>query len=504
MRSRRKVPVLMAVVIVAKLVGMLRDMVLANYFGTSAVSDAYIIASTVPTTLFFFIGQSIQTSFLPIFNRVRLAGGEEKGLRYTNNLLSVVGLVCVILVSLLLLLSSQIVGLFASGFDAPTAALAARFVRICAPSLFAMSLVSLFTGYPHAHESFLPVAAMSLPRNAFIMLSIVLAAKYDLDWLGWGLLLAYMGELLLLAPFAVRKGYRLRPVLQLRDPDLEETGKMVAPVLLGLGVSRINKIIDRSLASTVVTGGVSALSYASIINIAVQEILVTSLITVLFASCSELISKKRDEEAKKQLHQTIDLLLTLFIPASLALILLARPVISVVLGRGQFNEQSLELTMGAYRCYTAGLLFLALKDVLVRMFYAYKDTKTATVTSVVSILLNIALNLSLYRWLGLNGLAIATAISTTVHSLALYVLLRKRIGDYGLRDSLSVALKSALGSAVMLAALIALQKLLPSLADRALLQLAVLVPAGVLVYAGMELLLKNPSLNRYFRHARHE
>ena len=166
--------VLMGVIVFAKLLGMLREVFLANYYGTSGISDAYLIASSVPTLLFYFIGHALSTSFLPMYNKVKEEKGEDEANRYANNLLTVSLLICTLIVAVLLAFPGVVVKLFAAGFVDETAALAAYFIRICAVSLYFMTVVSVWSGYLQAKNSFIIPAIVSVPRNLIVIASIVL------------------------------------------------------------------------------------------------------------------------------------------------------------------------------------------------------------------------------------------------------------------------------------------------------------------------------------------
>lgn len=437
---------LMLVILFTKIIGMFRDIVLANYFGTTNVSDAYLIAASVPTLLFYFIGHALSTAYIPMYNKVRTSAGAEKAERFSNTLLNVSLLLSTLIVLLLLLFPHGIIKVFATGFDTATAGIAARMIRLSAPSLYAMSAVSILTGYLQANNCFLPPAAVSLPRNIAIILSIVLASFLGIDYLGLGLLAAHLLEFLFLVPFARKEKYHFKLTMDLKDPFLPETIQMVVPIIIGVCVGQINKIIDRSMASSVTVGGISALTYASIINTAVQGVLVTGIITILFAKCSELVAKGEHAAVKQRLSDTLDSLIFLLVPACFGIIILARPIVSLVLCRGAFDQHSLDLTVGALRCYTLGLLFLALRDTLVKIFYAYKDTKSTTIVSTVSIALNIVLNLILGCLMGINGLALATSISAIFNGIVLYILLRKKAGSMNTKHTAVVLFKSLIGS----------------------------------------------------------
>lgn len=440
---------LMAIIIIAKVVGMLRDIVLANYFGTTNISDAYLIASSVPTLLFYFIGHSLSTAYIPMYNKVKVGCGEGKAQNFSNNLLTISLFISTAIVLLLLLFPNAVVKIFAAGFDKDTAAIAVRLIRISAPSIYLMCMVNICGGYLQANKSFLAPAAISLPRNAAIVVSVVLAASLGTDWLGWGLLLSYLLEFLFLIPFVFRTGYRYKPVLDFKDAYIHETLYVVTPILIGVCVGQVNKIIDRSMASTIIEGGISALTYAVIINNAVQEILVTGIITILFASCSELVAKQEHTRVKEKLSETINSMIFLIVPACVGVTVLAEPIVELVLCRGEFDQNSLKLTAGALRCYTVGLMFLAIRDTLVKVFYAYKDTKTTTKASITAIALNIALNVILGKLIGINGLALATSISAIINCGIIFVQLRKKIGDFGTTRMIQVFVKSGAGSILM-------------------------------------------------------
>ncbi len=494
---KQKSVTLMMVIIVAKLIGMLRDVILANYFGTSNISDAYLIASTVPTLLFYFIGHSLSTAYIPMYNKVKQEQGRDASHRYTSNLLTIALVLSTVIVIALLVFPKAVVKVFAVGFDRQTAKIAARLIRISAPSIYLMTIVNICGGYLQANKSFLVPASISLPRNAAIVVSVILAASLGTDLLGWGLLASYLLEFLFLLPFVLKKGYRYKPTLKLKDADIKQTLYIVTPILLGMCVGQVNKIIDRSMASTVVEGGISALTYASIINNAVQEVLVTGIITILFASCAELVAKQEHEKVKKKLADTVSSLLFLLIPAAVGVIILAEPIVHLVLCRGEFDEHSLKMTVSALRCYTVGLLFLALRDTFVKIFYAYKETKITTITSICSIVLNIALNIVLGKLIGINGLALATSFSALFNCITLFALLNKKIGDFGTVIIAKVTIKSIVGAIIMsVGVYLSRRTLTPLLGDVVSLIISIII--GCIIYFTLALLFVNEPAVKVF------
>lgn len=480
-RIKSSSAILTGIIIFSKLLGMLRDVVLANYFGTSGISDAYLTASTVPTLLFYFIGHALSTAFLPMYSNMKLSQGKEKADGYANNLLTVSLLLSTVLVVLLVCFPSWIIRIFAPGFRWETVELAASFVRSSALSLYFMTAVSVWTGYLQATNNFIIPASISVPRNLIVMCSISLAAIWDVRILGVGLLLAYIAEALLLYPFVRKEGYRMQLAVDWQSSELRETLYIVLPVLLGTSIGQINKIIDKSLASMLGEGVVSAMSYASVINNAVQEVLVTGLITILFANCSALVAEGKHKEVKEKLSNTTNTLIAFLIPATVGIVLLSRQVVSCLLFRGNFDEESLRITTLLSCCYTISLCSLALRDTFVKVFYAYKMTNIATKTSAFAICIAILLKIILSKFIGAYGLALATSFSAMIHSILLYVLLVKKIGSLGIKRLLSVVGKVILASLAMAVSVLIVLHWTQDWTD--LFQLITCVLTGVFVYA---------------------
>jgi putative peptidoglycan lipid II flippase len=253
-------------------------------------------------------------------------------------------------------------------------------------------------------------------------------------------------------------------------------------------VSQINKIIDRSLASMVCEGGISALSYASIINNAVQEILVTGIITVLFSNCAAWVAKGEYDQVKAKLSNVLNVLIMVLLPATFGVIILSKPIVTLMLARGEFDSASIAMTSGALCFYTSGLLFLAVRDTLVKVFYAYKNTRTTTVVSIIAICVNIVFNFLLHSLIGLNGLALATAISAVFNAITLYILLRKQIGDFGLRVSIRTVAKSLLACVIMTALVLVVKSQIMDWP--VLLGLLLCVCVGIVSYFFIALLLR--------------
>ena len=216
------------------------------------------------------------------------------------------------------------------------------------------------------------------------------------------------------------------------------------------------------------------------------------------------IGDVRDLASVKQTtSKTADFMLFLLVPGAFGIFALAEPIVSSFLQRGSFDATSLEMTAGALCCYSIGLPFLAVRDMLIKVFYAYKDTKTTTTTSIIAIAMNIGLNFLFSYFWGINGLALATSISAVFQCLILYVLLRKKIGDFGLKATLFSLGKGLLAAIIMALAVSFAYQLLASAMATVIARLLLSVILGLLVYAILVLLFRVPAAlgiwNRVFK-----
>ena len=218
------------------------------------------------------------------------------------------------------------------------------------------------------------------------------------------------------------------------------------------------------------------------------------ILTVLFASSAEWAAKGETERVRRSLQDTVNVIVFLLVPASAGVIILSDTIIRVVLSRGSFDESSLRMTSGALCCYTVGLPFLAVRDAVIKVYYAFKDTKTTTRTSVMAIGINIILNLVLSRFFGLNGLAAATSISAVFHCLYLYFALRRKIGDFGASVTASVVIKSLSAAVVMVLCISRLDKLFTASVASDLLRSLICAAIGAAVYFAVCFVLRNRAI----------
>lgn len=433
---------MMLLSIIIKFIGFLRSSVLAYYYGSGYVSDAYNIAFDIPILLFAFLGNAIVTAYVPMYTQIEKSEGEKEALKYSNTIITVFSIISVVIILAITVFAEPFIRILAVGFDEKTMNLAVEFTRISSWCLIFITAERLFICYLNIKNNYLIPVMVSLPMNILLILSIIISSKLGYEFLGIGILIALSSQFFFLIPSLIKEKYKFYPCINIKNKNVIQTVKIVLPVLLGVSVNQINKIIDKSIASTIAVGGISNLNYASVINIAIQDIIIFSIITITFVKISQFVSENKMDELKNMINKALSSILCLITPISIGVIVFSRQIVSILFMRGSFDESAMTETSSALICYSLGMIFVSFRDILVKVFYSLKDSKTPIKNSLYAILINIILNFILSRFMGISGLALATSISAVSSAVLMYLSLRKKIGDIGQKKILTVFLKT--------------------------------------------------------------
>lgn len=440
---------LMIITIVSKLIGFIREVTLSYFYGASDISDAYLIALTIPSVIFAFIGTGIVTSYIPLYSHITQEKGVQLAERFTNNIINFVLIICTIIVLLGLVFTKPLVKLFAAGFVGETLKLTVFFTRITLLGICFSGLVYIFSGYLQIKNSYIIPALIGFPFNLIIISTIALSSNGNLMMLAIGSVLAIASQLFLLIPSVYKKGYRYCFVLDRHDEYFQKLLYLALPIIISVSVNQINVLVDRTIASQIVVGGISALNYANKLNLFVHGIFVMSIVTVMYPLISKMAAENNIAGLKKSLSESISGINLLVIPATVGAMIFADPIVKLLFGRGAFDEQAISLTAFALFFYAIGMAGFGLREVLSRAFYALQDTKTPMINASIAVVLNIVLNIILSKFLGIGGLALATSIAALFSTFLLFVSLRRKIGHFGLKNLALSFIKIVIASFVM-------------------------------------------------------
>ncbi len=440
--------VIMIITGISKLLGFSREIVQSYFFGASAITDAYLISQTIPTQIFAFISAGIATSFVPVYSRILRKEGKSAANRHTTNLANFMLFLASVTAVIVFLFTGFFIKVFATGFSGVTFELAIRFTRIAVFSIYFGAILTIFGGYLRLHGNYTLPALAGLSFNLVLIPSLVLGAKINIYILAVGGVLASAVQLLILLPAMRRSGYRYEPTLDLGDKYLKQMIMLAIPLILSRSVSRINVLVDRTLASAIAIGGISALNYADRLGGFIQGLFVDSITTVLYPNISKMVADNDMRGLKSTISEALGIINLLVIPAMAGSVIFSKEIVCLLFGRGAFTAQAIEMTAQAMLYYSVGMIALG-RTIMYRAFYALEDTKKPTINATIAVLINIVLNIILSRYLGIGGLALATSISGIVSALLIFISLRKKIGPFGLMEITRSFVKISIASVIM-------------------------------------------------------
>jgi len=433
---------IMLITIASKISGFGRDVVLSYFYGVSSIADAYLIALTIPGTIFSFVVTGVTTSFIPMYSNISQEKSIDEADKFASNILNGILIICTIIIFVVWIFTPQIVKLFASGFKDEILKLAVGFTKISITGIYFNGLISVFVGYLQIKNQYIVPAFIGIPLNIIIVCSILLSAvMINPAFLPVGNVIATASQLLFILPFIYKQKFSYKLVLDYKDKYTQKILYLALPVILGVSVDQINVLVDRTIASQIAVGGIAALNYANKLNMFIQGIFVLSVTTVMYPKISKMAAERRMSEFKKTISTAIDGISLLIFPVTAGSMFFAEPIVKLLFGRGAFDAQAIDMTSSALLFFSVGMIGFGLRDVLCKAFYSLQDTRTPMVNAALALITNIILNITLSKILGIGGLALATSISAIFCTILLIISLQKKIGSFNLKYSLICCIK---------------------------------------------------------------
>lgn len=416
----------------SRVTGLMREMMIAHFLGAGAVADAFFVAFRFPN-LFrsLFAEGAFNAAFVPLFTGKMTAEGTESARRFAEQAFAVMAVVLALFVGIMELAMPWAIYGLAPGFDTVPGkmALAVEFSRICFPYLLFISLVSLQAGVLNSVGRFAAAAATPVLLNLTSMAGLWFLAPHTETAghaMAWGTFAAGLVQFVWLARSARRAGMGLGWTRPRLTPEVRLLFKRIVPGAVGAGVYQVNLVINTMIASTVADGAVSYLNYADRVNQLPLGVVGIAIGTALLPTLSRQLKSGEAEAARTSQNRAMELGLALTLPAAVALMVIAAPIIRVLFERGSFGPAQTAATADALVAFALGLPAYVLVKVLVPGFFAREDTATPVRVAGFAMALNVALNLALSGPLGHVGMALATAIAAWANVAVLAVLLARR------------------------------------------------------------------------------
>lgn len=458
-----------AALVLSRLLGYVREALLAARFGATHTTDAYLVAQDIPYALFAAIGAGLVMVFIPVYRTVVQQRGEDAGRRLANTTLNSVLIVAMLFVVLGWLGAPLIVRLLVPGLPDEPVALAVSLTRTMLPMVLFMAVSGVSAALLNANRYFTAPALVGFMSNvAVVSVLFLVAGPGQISWVAWAVVMGAALGLLVQLPWLPRVGFRYQPVLDWREPGLHQMLRLIAPVILTTYSVQFQNFVDRFLASHLAEGSISALNYAVRVNSLPYGVIGAALTTVLYPTLAEHVAAGRRGELRETVTSGLRLHSFILLPMAFGLLVFAEPIVQIVFQRGAFDPRATAATAFTLVFYAGGILFFGWLDFLNRCFFALQDTRTPMWSALGMVGINLAFSVALVGSLATGGLALGTSLSTVIAVAYLLWRLTGRLGGLEVRGLLR-AVAANLSTAALGAA------------------------AGYLAYRGMALVAPGPS-----------
>jgi putative peptidoglycan lipid II flippase len=490
--------------------GVIRSAIIAGIFGAGAAPDAFARAQQIPELVFVLVaGGALGSSFIPVFARIRETD-DAQAWRLASAVMTLSAAAAAVLSLVIIVFAPWIVAtILAPGVPPEYQALTVNLTRLMMVTPVIFSISGLIMGILHTYQQFfLPSIAISMNNIGLMVGALLFAGMLAPDpgvgqvgdaniyGLALGAILSAVLHLAVQLPGLWHVRARLRPLFDWRAPGVLEVLRLMGPRVLGLAVVRVNFIVNAAFTSVMIYGSATVLTNAFTLMFFALGIIAQSVGQAVFPTLSALAAEGDMDGFKGRLAAAIRSVLFLSFPATVALVLLGEPLVRVMFERGEWTAENTAGAAWALAFYALGIAGFSLLEVLSRAFYALADTWTPVMVGLAAMISNIALSVLLIQVIGepgslargpFAGLALANAATTIVEALALWWLLRRRIGDLRDRAILNSAGRAALAALGMGAALWALLNLSGDSGSWGMLVIGGVLGGGV--FFGLSLLL---------------
>ena len=417
----------------SRVFGLLRDMVIARFFGASLATDAFFVAFRIPNVLRrLFAEGALTVSFIPIFKDAQIKGGKAEAKEIVNVVFTFLTLVVAILVVLAIIFAPLIVKIIAGGFvDPEKYELTVYLTRLTFPYLFFICIVAFSMGVLNSVGHFTAPAFAPVLLNISIITSALLLGSHldePVVSLSIGVIVGGVLQVLLQVPFLIREGYFPSLSFDYKNPALKRLLLLMGPALFGIAVYQLNIFISTIIASFLPEGSVSYLYYADRFFQLPLGIFVISIATALLPTMSEQVSTGRLEDMHDSISFSMKLMFFITIPAAAGLFALSVPLFSLFFQRGEFDFDTTLKSASALRYYALGLWAIGGVKMVVPAFYAMQDMKTPVLAAFLAFISNVIFSLLFMGPLLHGGLALATSLSSVINMAFLVYMLRDKVG----------------------------------------------------------------------------
>lgn len=512
--TSRNASVVLGATFASRILGYLRDMLIAWSFGAGVYADAFVVAFRLPNLFRRLVGEgALGMAFIPVFHGHARRNGTSAAIDLAVVALQRLAAFLVLTVVLATLVAPLIVKGLAPGFTSSVAlmTLTVQLTRLMMPFLLLVGMVALCMAVLNALGHFtapaLAPAVLNVAMIAAIGIGVWLtpAMSQRIGLLAAGVLLGGFLQLILQVPVLLRKGVVFWRKATLPPGVFKQFGQSILPVVLGGATYQVNILLGTLLASFLAAGSVSYLFYADRLVQFPLGLFAVSTVTVMMPELSRQAAEGQPDAIKNTMQQALRLVSFVTVPAMVGLIVLREPIVAILFERGAFGSDSTRLTAEALLWYSFGLWAYAVLRILLAVCYALQDALRPLKAAAVGALANLGIGAGLMPIMGHGGIALAASLAATLNVVLLVIMLRGRIGPLGFRVIGPAAVRILACALIMGVAVHGFELLLGSVIQGGTVlaagRLLACIVAGIMVYAGASYVSGSPELDICWRMA---
>lgn len=489
--------------VVSRILGYIRDMLVANLFGAGMFADAFYAAFRIPNLFRRLFGEgSFSAAFIPVFSQYLHTKDKSETQRFLNAVFTALVIILLAISVLGMFFAPVLVKIIAWGFtgDPEKMQLTIELTRLMFPFIFFICLAAFLLAVLNTLQSFflpaLAPAALSFSEITYMLaVAPLLASGNQIKGLAISVIFGGALHFFIQYPKFKSMGWSLKFKIDFRHPGIKKIAFLMIPSIIGLSVDQINSFVDTICASFLAEGSITALYYSNRLMQLPLAVFGLAFASVSLPAMSKAYAQKDMATLKNSLNYSVRFTIFTLLPAAAGLMVIGLPVIKLLFEHGKFDAFASIMTNSALFYYSLGLPAYAMAKIFANAFYSFQDTKTPVKTAVWAMILHVALCVVLMRPMGVGGLALATSAASYFNLLLLIFYLRKRIGKLGLKKIVFSGIKSVISAAATGAA----AWYMCAVSDNLFIAVPAAVISGVLVFLIFSKLLKSEELETFMR-----
>ncbi|GAB6170372.1 murein biosynthesis integral membrane protein MurJ [Clostridium carnis] len=440
----------MIITIISRFLGLGRDILAAYHFGAGSIYDIYSAAVAIPESVFMIVGLAISTTFIPMLSEVNHKYGKKEMFKFSNNVITILSVLSIIVFILGMIFTEEIVKIFVSGFTEEQMKVTVFLTKISLINIFFLCINVCFLSILQVCEDFIIPAILGLFFNLPIIIYLLIFKDVSILGLTVANVIGNSLRVLVQIPSLYKKGYRIRPFIDLKDSRIKRILILILPVIVGAGANSLNMIVDKNIASSLAPGSISALEYSQKIVVFANTAITTSIVSVIYPVMANRLNSGDKVGFLEYMSKSIVIIALFLVPLTMAFIFLRNDIINIFYSRGAFGSDAAYVTSIAFLGYAIQLPFFGARDILNSSLFSMQKTKVTKINGIIGVVVNILLSITLSKYLGVLGVSLATSIAAGVTALLLLYSTKRIIGEFDIKPMLIKITKIMISSSVMI------------------------------------------------------